>query len=247
LSEWHHAFITTDIADNCSISNKTKERGYLFPLYLYPSETKKKISLQSMMVFDPEVSYGKDKKKPNIAPKIFEQLEKAYKKKPSPEQILYYVYAVLSSNLYREKYAEFLKIDFPRIPFTSNYELFLEAAKLGEELAEHHLLKHKALNKPVVKYFGKGDSDKIERPVYNPDEERVYINEQRYFENITAAVWKYQIGGYQVMEKYLKDRKGREMDDPGHYCKMATTIAKTMDVQKEMDRLFLEIEKQVIV
>jgi predicted helicase len=240
------AFITDSLVDHKSVS--AFDTNYVFPLYLYPpSEQKKKKGLQSLMLFEPKVEYGKKGKKPNIAPEIFEQLEKSYSKRPTPEQILYYVYAVLYSNIYRGKYAEFLKIDFPRIPFTTNYELFLEAAKLGEELTALHLLKHKTLTNPITKYFGKGDSDKIEKPVYNAGEERVYINEHRYFENIPSAVWKYQIGGYQVMEKYLKDRKGREMDDPGHYCKMATAIAKTIEVQKEIDKLFPEIEKQVIV
>src|ERR1035437_6977429 len=166
------------------------------------------------MLFEPEAEYANKGKKPNIAPYLFESLEKAYRKKSTPEQILYYVYAILYSNIYREKYAEFLKIDFPRIPFTSNYEVFTEAAKLGEKLTELHLLKHKSLNNPTVKYFGKGNSDAIEKPVYNADEKRVYINAGRYFENVPAEVWNYHIGGYQVMEKYLKDRKGRQMDDP---------------------------------
>jgi predicted helicase len=247
------AFITDSLVDHKSVS--AFDTNYVFPLYLYPpSEQKKKKGLQSLMLFEPKVEYGKKGKKPNIAPEIFEQLEKSYSKRPAPEQILYYVYAVLYSNIYRGKYAEFLKIDFPRIPFTTNYELFLKAAKLGEELTALHLLKHKTLTNPITKYFGKarlpdgqGDSDKIEKPVYNAGEERVYINVQRYFQNITSVVWNYQIGGYQVMEKYLKDRKGREMDDPGHYCKMATAIAKTIEVQKEIDKLFPEIEKQVIV
>ena len=141
---------------------------------------------------------------------------------------LYYCYALLFSNIYREKYAAFLKIDFPRIPFTTDYELFLQTAKLGEELTELHLLKHKDLNYPATKYFGKGASDKIEKPVYNTDEQRVYINESRYFDNIDNQVWNYRVGGYQVMEKYLKDRKGRQMDDPAHYCKMATAITQTI-------------------
>ncbi len=159
---------------------------------------------------------------------------------------MYYVYAVLYSNTYRIKYAEFLKIDFPRIPFTNNYEIFKEAAKVGEQLTDLHLLKHKSLNNPTVKYFGKGASDTIEKPVYNADENRVYINAERYFDNVTDEVWNYHIGGYQVMEKYLKDRKGRQMDDPAHYCKMGTAIGETIKVQKEIDRVFERIEIDVL-
>ena len=117
-----------------------------------------------MMLFEPEAEYGSEGKKPNITSKVFEQLEKAYKKKPTPEQILHYCYAVLYSNIYREKYAEFLKIDFPRVPFTSDYNLFLQMAELGEELGQLHLLESKALDKPVAKFRGNGDS-MIEKPV----------------------------------------------------------------------------------
>lgn len=74
----------------------------------------------------------------------------------------------------------------------------------------------------------------------------MHINDQEYFENISTEVWNYQIGGYQVMEKYLKDRKGRQMDDPGHYCRMGTSIAKTIEVQKEIDKLFPKVEKKFI-
>jgi predicted helicase len=244
-NKFQHAFVTNEITDNCSISLTTKERTYFFPLYLYPTEEKKKKSLQSMMVFELDAAYGKGKR-PNIAGKVFESLQTTYNKKPTPEHILYYCYAVLYSNIYREKYAPFLKIDFPRIPFTANYQLFLQAATLGGQLTDLHLLKHKSLNHPSTKYYGRGDNDKVVKPVYNPAEQKVYINESRYFDNVTAEVWNYNIGGYQVMEKYLKDRKGRQMDDPAHYCKMATAIAKTIELQKEIDVVFLDIEKVVI-
>ena len=245
MKQIQHAFITDKLAD-LHILETANASAYVFPLYLYSISGKKKKGLQSIMLFEPEAEYANKGKKPNIAPYLFESLEKAYRKKSTPEQILYYVYAILYSNIYREKYAEFLKIDFPRIPFTSNYEVFTEAAKLGEKLTELHLLKHKSLNNPTVKYFGKGNSDAIEKPVYNADEKRVYINAERYFENVPAEVWNYHIGGYQVMEKYLKYRKGRQMDDPAHYCKIATALAETIELQKEMDKVFERIEEEVM-
>ena len=177
---------------------------------------------------------------------MFEQLDKSYGKIPTPELILQYCYAVLYSNTYREKYAEFLKIDFPRIPFTKNYDLFKELSALGSELVELHLLKHKVLNKPILRYFGKGKDDTISKPHYDEENERVYINDQKYFENVSTEIWNYQIGGYQVMEKYLKDRKGRQMEDAGHYCRMGTSIARTIEVQKEIDKLFPKLEKRII-
>ena len=237
---WNLAFVSDNIID----FNLFYRGGeLLFPLYLYPTEKKQKNSLQSMILFEPDSEYSNKGKKPNIAPKVFEKLQSAYNKNPTPEQVLYYCYAILYSNTYRTKYAEFLKIDFPRIPFTKEYNLFIQAANLGEELAELHLLKHKALSNPSIKYFGKSDGDTIEKPVYNEDEQRVYINENKYFNNIFPAVWQYHIGGYQVMEKYLKDRKGRQMDDPAHYCKMGTAIEKTIALQVKMDAVFGKIEE----
>ncbi len=240
------AFISTDMVGHKTVS--AYDINYLFPLYLYETEkAKKKAALSTMMLFETAAEYGKAKgKTANIAPKVFEQLGETYGKVPTPEQILGYCYAVLYSNIYREKYAEFLKIDFPRIPFTKNYDLFKEMSKLGDELIELHLLKHKALNKPILKYFGKGKDDAIVKPRYDAENERVHINDQKYFENVSAEVWNYQIGGYQVMEKYLKDRKGRQMEDSGHYCRMGTSIAKTIEVQKEIDKLFPKVEKKVI-
>jgi predicted helicase len=240
------AFVSTAIVGHKTVS--AYDINYLFPLYLYETEkSKKKAALSTMMLFEPAAEYGKSKgKKANIAQAVFEQLNKAYGKTPTPEEILSYCYAVLYSNTYREKYAEFLKIDFPRIPFTKNDELFHEMSKLGSELIELHLLKHKALNKPALKYFGKGKDDAIVKPRYDEENERVYINDQKFFENVSAEVWNYQIGGYQVMEKYLKDRKGRQMDDAGHYCLMGTSISKTIEVQQSIDKLFPKVEKKVI-
>ena len=202
------------------------------------------------MLFEPEEKYDSKGRVPNISKEIIEKLEKAYKKKfqskdLSPEHILHYCYAVLYSNTYREKYAEFLKIDFPRIPFTSDYKLFVELASLGEELTELHLLKHKVLNKPVAKYKGKGN-DSIEKPRYDEEKQIVFINDKNYFEGIAPEVWNYHIGGYQVMEKYLKDRKSRVMEDSAHYCKMATALLETIRIQKLIDNVFKNIEENII-
>ncbi len=241
---WNLAFITDEIVD----FNLFYRGGeLLFPLYLYkPSDQKKKKTvIQTMMLFEQEEEYGKGGKKPNIAQTVFKHLEKSYKKKPTPEQILYYCYAILYSNIYRDKYAVFLKRDFPRIPFPGDYKVFVKMAKLGEELAQLHLLKSKALNQPIAKYRGKGE-DMIVKPVYDEKNQCVFINETKYFEGISQKIWEYQIGGYQVMEKYLKDRKGRQMTDPATYCKIASAIDETIKTQKRIDLLYLMTEKDVI-
>ena len=145
------AFISENIIGHKTVS--AYDINSLFPLYLYkPTEAKRKS--QTMMLFEPEVDYDTNGRIPNISKALLEKLEKAYKKKFTPENLLHYVYGILYSNIYRKKYAEFLKIDFPRIPFTSDYKLFLQVAELGEELTELHLLKHKLLNKPIAKYTG---------------------------------------------------------------------------------------------
>jgi predicted helicase len=257
-NEWRHSLIVDSIVESSCVSNKTSEINYLFPLYLYkPTEPKRKSGL-TMMLFEPEESYGKEGRKPNISKEVIEKLEKAYKSRfsPSPvergrgevftpENLLHYVYAILYSNTYRQKYAEFLKIDFPRIPFTTEYRLFVQLAELGEQLTELHLLKSKSLNKPVAKYKGKGD-DRVEKPTYDEEKQVVFINEKNYFEGVSTEVWNYHIGGYQVMEKYLKYRKGRLMEDPAHYCKMATALQQTILVQQKIDLLFNEVEKNII-
>lgn len=243
---YDHIFITNSIITHHSIS--IKEVNYLFPLYLYKTDSKRKT--QTMMLFEPEVQYDSKGRIPNISKEIVEKLEKAYKKKfqskdLTPEHILYYCYAILYSNIYREKYAEFLRIDFPRIPFTTDYKLFIQLAQLGEELTELHLLKHKSLSRPITKYKGKGD-DRIEKLKYDEERQVVFINKSNYFEGITPELWDYHIGGYQVLEKYLKDRKGRLMDDPLHYCKVATALALTIEVQKKIDEKFPSAENTVI-
>jgi hypothetical protein len=118
-------------------------------------------------------------------------------------------------------------------------------AEIGEELSALHLLKSKTLNKPVVKYQGKGE-DLIEKPVYDAEREAVFINGTKYFDGISPEMWGYHIGGYQVLEKYLKDRKGRQMTDPATYCRIATAIQATILLQKSADETYEEIEKQLL-
>jgi len=139
-----------------------------------------------------------------------------------------------------------LKIDFPRVPFTSDFDLFGKLSGLGRQLVELHLLKSPLLNKPIAKYQGSSENDLIEKTTYKEDEQRIYINKDKYFEGINPCVWNYHIGGYQVLHKYLKDRKGRIMDDAPRYCRIVTALSKTIDLQKEIDELYPEIEKRLI-
>ncbi len=232
-SEMNHFFVTTNLME-AKCGERTTQSA-IFPLYLYPDKKKTELFSEQRL-----------EKEPNIAPVIFKTLENVYSKKLSPEDILYYIYAVFYSNIYREKYAEFLKIDFPRVPFTKDYELFKKMGVFGEKLVNLHLLKSDDLNPPIARYQGKGDNDFVKKIEYDESEGIIRINEEKYFEGITPEVWNYHIGGYQVLNKYLKDRKGRSLDDPILFCKIATAISKTIEIQKEIDKLYPQVEKDLI-
>ena len=237
-SSWQHLLATNGITDDCYVSNRTRERGYLFPLYLYPGTNKKDLFSHPK---EPE------QRQPNIIPELFAALFEVYKKEPTPEEIFHYIYAVLYSNTYRTKYAEFLKIDFPRIPFTKDYKLFGKMAEYGKRLIDLHLLRSMELDPPVAKFQGKGD-DKVVKLRYDEKEKRAYINQSQYFEGIAKEVWQYQIGGYQVCDKWLKDRKGKplSLDDMKHYCRIVTSLQKTIEIQEEIDNIYQEIEKETV-
>jgi len=229
-----HAQVTNKIIEVICMSPKTSNNGYIFPLYLYPDTDKKDL------FSDHETS----EKKPNIKPELFDKLKKNYKKEVTPEEIFYYIYAVLYSNTYRTKYAEFLKIDFPRVPFTKDYKLFIQLSKLGKQLADLHLFKSKELAKTISK-FPIGGNNRVEKPKYS--DEKVWVNKEQYFDRVKEEVWQYQIGGYQVCAKWLKVRKERTLtlDEIKTYCKIVTSLSKTIDLQKEIDKYFKNVLKTV--
>ena len=150
----------------------------------------------------------------------------------SPEHIFYYAYAVFHSPTYRARYAEFLKIDFPRLPITSNYLLFFELACLGERLVNLHLLE-KDIETDVT--FPEKGSNEIEFVKYA--DEKVSINKTQYFDNVPETAWNFHIGGYQVLNKWLKDRKGRTLnfDDFEHYAKVVAALSQTIELMQSID------------
>jgi len=235
MPEWRHAVVSNLMAP--AVYVEIKDGSNIFPLYLYPDTDKKDL-------FSATESHHK---KPNLTPSLLTALAKAYGKKPTPEEIFCYIYAVLYSEVYRSRYAESLKRDFPRVPFTANHKLFIEMGKLGKQLVELHLLKSSALEKPSARFQGKGDN-RMEKRRYDEKEQRVSINVSQYFEGIEQDVWDYQIGGYQVMDKWLKDRKGRilSLEDIQHYCRIATALKKTLAIQAEIDVLYPRIESDTL-
>jgi predicted helicase len=234
-------YATNTLVGHGVFYNGNQSTEYVYPLYVY-SDTDMKDQLQQTTL----LNYDKatEKNQSNINPKLFSALSKTYKKDPTPEEIFFYIYTVLYSTTYRSKYAEFLKIDFPRVPFTKDYKLFTKMAEYGKKLVDLHLLKSSELDPPIAKFQGKG-TDKVEKVRY--EDGRVYINKDQYFEGVKPEVWQYQIGGYQVCDKWLKDRKGRSLslEDMKHYCKVVTALSKTIDIQKVIDEIYSQVEKNL--
>jgi predicted helicase len=153
----------------------------------------------------------------------------------SPEEIFQYIYSVFHSPAYRTRYAEFLKIDFPRIPLTGSLELFQELSKLGGELVSLHLLESPKINQFITQFTGEDDNCIPQKPTYKDG--AVWINANQRFENVPEAVWYFHVGGYQVCEKWLKDRKGRRLseDDIAHYQKIVVALNETIHLMQEID------------
>ncbi len=176
----------------------------------------------------------------------------------TPENLLDYIYAILHNPTYRERYKEFLKIDFPRVPFTSNKELFWKLVQKGKELRELHLLESPLLNNFQTKFDIEGNNEvtKVSFEEENIGEllsekieaykkgvvGKVFINAEQYFDNVPEIAWNFYIGGYQPAQKWLKDRKARVLsfEDIQHYQKIIIALTQTDRVMKEIDELVTE-------
>lgn len=238
--DFSYAYISNLITESC-VFESAYANNTVLPLYLYNSQKQ-----QSFLDDNP--------KQANINWNVLPGWLSAWKPFTSPvtdnfiqvpEAIFYYIYAILYSNIYRAKYQEFLKSDFPRIPFTSDDKLFRDLAVLGEQLVELHLLKSKLLNNPASRYEGKGDN-RVEKRNYN-DSSRIYINGSQFFDKVSPEVWNYYIGGYQVLDKWLKERESRilSLEDQLHFRKIITVLAETIEIQKRIDKFYPEVEKSL--
>jgi predicted helicase len=222
----------------------------VLPLYILRDESKKKWKFPagSMLFEDPE-DYAV--RTPNLTPAIIAEITKILKlewqpsgpgdltKTFGPEDVLHYIYAVLHSPTYRERYAEFLKIDFPRIPPPADSVLFRTLCGLGKELAALHLMESPALAKPGTGFPIAGNNDVAKGfPKYALEQRRVYINADQYFADVPPEIWEFRVGGYQVCEKWLKDRRGRALnfDDLMHYRQTLTALTETRRLMAEVDR-----------
>lgn len=163
----------------------------------------------------------------------------------APIDILDYIYAVLHSPTYREKYKEFLKIDFPRVPYPKDKDTFWQLVKLGGEIRQLHLLESPTVEKYITQYPEDGDNIVV-KPRFDSAQidglGKVYINDTQYFDNVPQTAWEFYIGGYQPAQKWLKDRKDRklEFDDILHFQKIIVALSETDRLMKEIDSIEIE-------
>lgn len=234
------AFVTEQIGTHKSVA--AYDINYYFPLYLYRDLLKGDL-------FD---RASKAKRQANVADGILRKIESAYARRVSPEDLFAYVYGVLYSEEYRARHQESLKMDFPRIPFTADVEVFERVAGIGERLIALHLMKSKSLDAPVCRFEGEGDGrvakNKAAGRRYDGETQRVFVNREQYFSPVPDELWSYTIGGYQVLDKWLKDRAERRLSsaDIKHYCRVATALAETIKIQAELAEVYPEVEKNVI-
>ena len=268
---WAHAVVAN--APTPAVFVEIKDGSSAFPLYLYPEPDEREDGQRRFP------GGGQEGRSPNFS-KAFRQdvcgqlngqwiADGRREHEPpslddpfeiTPEDLFHYIYAVLHAPTYRSRYAEFLRIDFPRVPLTSDRALFRTLAAKGAELVALHLLEAPALANSTVQYPVPG-ADVIERghPRYlapgdpNPDPAtdepltagRVYIsrnaprsgNQAQYFEGIPPEVWEFHVGGYRVCDKWLKDRRGRTLtfDDIEHYRRIVTALQATIRLMDEID------------
>jgi len=233
-----HAFITNKVIESSYVSNRTSEITSTFPLYFYP-ETNGQQTIEQNTERTPNL-------KAEIVKQIAEKLGLTFTNEKenaestfSPIDILDYIYAVLHSPIYREKYKEFLKIDFPRVPYPKDQNTFWQLIKLGGEIRQIHLLESPKIQKYITQYPIDGDNE-VGKTKYQDG--KVFINDTQYFDNVPQVAWEFYIGGYQPAQKWLKDRKDRklEFDDILHYQKIIVAFSETDRLMQEIDKLKIE-------
>jgi predicted helicase len=228
-----HTLVTNSITECHAVS--LKEINYLFPLYIYPSTKNDLVS---------DIEQQETARKANFSDSFIKDLENRLNLKfmienkgdfettVSALDVFHYMYAIFHSPTYRMRYAEFLKMDFPRLPLTSDKNLFKQLADLGEQLVEIHLMNADIKNDCCFPIKG---NDTIEKVEYKDN--KVYINKTQYFDNVNSNVWEFHIGGYQVCQKWPKDRKGINLTyvEIEHYLYILAALEKTQELMTQID------------
>ncbi len=234
LKEISNLFISSKVIDKHLVG----ANSYVSPLYLYPTTRSKKFLKKENPNFNEENFTSKIE---NFKESFRTFIDEFYKEKFSPEDILGYIYAVLFHKIYREKYLDFLKIDFPKIPFTKDKNTFKNLSKLGLKLVNLHLLKNDELDFNVGEALFKDIKNKnfkIQKIKYNKDVKELFINESLYFNKVSPEIYEFKIGGYAVLDKYLKSHKEEDIDHK-HFTLIIQTLDETLKIQDEISKINL--------
>ena len=236
VTEKYGYFVTKGITDiNYTGTAGKFGAGLVFPLYIYQDNMGEE---ERIVNFDKKL-YDEIAKGLNYLPCYDDDIRidptSDYKGVLYPQDLLDYIYAVLHSPSYRERYKEFLKIDFPRIPYPKDWEKFRDLAELGEELRHLHLMEDLPSKLSVT--FPKPGSAQVD--CYRWEQNKVYINDEQYFDGVPESAWNFYIGGYQPAQKWLKDRKGRILgvDDVKHYQQIIYILQETERIMNEIDEI----------
>jgi len=236
-ANWNLVQVTKNMIDN-RFHFSYKGIPSQFPLYLY-SVSDGQQSIEQSEERTPNL-------KAEIVKEIAENLSLTFTNEKetaestfAPIDILDYIYAVLHSPTYRQKYKEFLKIDFPRVPYPKDQDTFWQLVKLGGEIRQIHFLENPKVEQYITQYPIDGDNV-VSKPKYKDG--KVFINDTQYFDNLPQTAWEFYIGGYQPAQKWLKDRKERklEFDDILHYQKIIVALSETDRLMKEIDKIEIE-------
>lgn len=222
---WQHCFVSEKLIECCYISNKGGESNSLYPLYRYDSK---------LGVVD---EYEKTE---NFTPEFRNWINEKYSAPPPPENILGCIYAILHSPNYRQRYAESLRVDYPRIPFPDDANEFARLAEIGKQLINAHLLRdHCDGDFAQHQSADSNTSNRVEKVRYYENTERLYFNKTEWFANIPPRIFAFKIGAYQPLDKYLKSRKNRilTLHDTETIRKIAGSINFTIEKMEEIDQL----------
>jgi predicted helicase len=213
--DYTHFFVSESIVDNRAMLS-SKGIVQIHPLYLYDGS----------------------EKAANIPAFIFGKLKTSYQREVTPEEIFYYVYAIFHSNIYRTRYSQFLRSDFPRVPFTEEYQTFKSLSEIGQNLVSLHLLKKKLGSS--IRFDIQG-SNIVE--CVHWDNGRLFINKEQFFDRVPEKAWRFYIGGYQVLDKWLKSRKKKEMTggEIEEFIQIVEVVNQTLELMERIDEIpFLE-------
>ncbi len=238
--EWNLSFIANKIAD---VNLFYRGGAVLFPLYILRNGTEAMFfEGNKNEVNEPQVYYGKRGvefyKKENFLKDFRDYIDAHYKQRFSPETIFNYIYAILHSPTYRSKYEEFLKIDFPRIPFVKDKKIFKELSELGNELIRVHLLETEIKNS-IGNFLGDGNNT-VEEISFRVEKKigKLFINKTQYFNNVSADIFKFSIGGYPVLHKYLSERKNIKLHfELDHLEEVIKALDFTIKQMKKIDKI----------